>query len=130
MRHGLTTGVKDFFAPETYQLVSYESAQVKFDTKDESLRSMFNEKMTFVVSLRDNRGTGVKVDPAPMSIPESTPLTKVHFIFTVTHWVVLFVTHKGKFKGVIGKNEIAIESTKNEVKPSGGGDEAHANEKH
>jgi hypothetical protein len=56
------------------------------------------------------------MDPAPFSIFGTTPLTKVHFIFAITSWPTLFVTIDGQFRGVIGKNDIALDAAKSRLK--------------
>ncbi len=67
--------------------------------------------MHYATQVTDLNSTVVKIDASPIAVAETTPLTKIHFIFTITGWDVLFVTHKGKFKGIIGKNDIAVQST-------------------
>ena len=69
-----------------------------------------NEPIDFVLKPENN--DQVKLDPAPFSVFETTPLTKVHFIFAITSWPTIFVTCDGKLKGVIGKKDIAMDLSK------------------
>jgi chloride channel 2 len=121
MKEGISVDkVKDFFATETYSIVSYENiAPSQFDSSNDELKSLFNEKVNLVTKISSSNSTSIKVDPAAMSVPESTALTKVHFIFTVTLWVNVYVTHRGRFVGVIGKNEIAMDYTKKNKEKDG-----------
>jgi chloride channel 2 len=117
MRHGLLTNVKEFFAPEVYKLeskvvVSPKKSHKEALAKNATLKDLFNERLAFSSIPISSNSVKVKMDTAPMAIPEATQLTKVHFIFTITHWEQLFVHDRGIFKGVIGKNEIAKESSK------------------
>ncbi len=111
----LRVQVTDFFAPEQFVLLSKKVlTPSKVDVHNEGLRDMFNEQVTFVHtdSLVSRDSSAVRIDPAPMVISDLTQLTKVHFIFTITHWDVLFVLRNGKFRGVLGKNQIALDSSK------------------
>lgn len=47
----------------------------------------------------------LEIDKSPFSVMAETPLTKVHFLFTMLSLSQLFITRRGVILGVVAKNE-------------------------
>lgn len=52
----------------------------------------------------DLKSPALVVDHAPLSVPEHTPLAKVHYLFLMLGLSQLYITHKGALKGVITRD--------------------------
>lgn len=52
----------------------------------------------------DLKSPALIIDHAPLSVPEHTPLAKVHYLFLMLGLSQLYITHKGAIKGLITRD--------------------------
>lgn len=49
----------------------------------------------------------VRLDPAPFQMSQYTALTKLHFMFAICLFAQVFITHEGKYMGVVLKSDMS-----------------------
>lgn len=56
----------------------------------------------------DHKLEHLVIETAPFSVPESTPVAKLHFLFTMLGLTQAYVTRKGKLEGVINRDSFLL----------------------
>lgn len=82
--------------------------------KDDKGSTSYSATAEFWSTVIDYSHEFLEIDRSPFTVMSETPLTKVHFLFTMLSISQLFVTRRGVIVGILSKNEF-LRSNKQEV---------------
>jgi len=88
----------------------------EFKNADSNESTSYSFKHEFWNTQIDYKHEFLEMDRSPFTVMADTPLTKVHFLFTMLSISQLFVTRRGVIIGIISKNEFLRSNKQTEVK--------------
>lgn len=92
--------IERYFAYITHEIEESEYLQsLQFRSENDN-----KDFMDFITTPVDFSSEILQLDDSPLSIPENTPLVKVHFLFMMLGLTQIYVTFRGKLIGVVSRD--------------------------